>query len=119
MPFADIDDYLATVPEPHRSTLIVLRKRIHTALPGAQEFITYNLPTFKREGHSIAGFGAFKRHCSYFPMSGSVLDQLGDDLEGFTTSRGALQFPTDKPLSQALVRKLVRTRLANVAERGH
>ncbi|MEI6374773.1 MAG: DUF1801 domain-containing protein [Actinomycetes bacterium] len=119
MPFADIDDYLATVPEPHRSTLLVLRKRIHTALPGAVECITYNLPTFKRDGHSIAGFGAFTRHCSYFPMSGAVLDMLGDEIEGFTTSRGTLRFPPDKPLSQVLVRKLVRTRLANVAERGY
>ncbi len=118
MPFADIDDYLATVPEPHRSTLIVLRKRIHTALPGAVECITYNIPTLKRGGHSIAGFAAFKRHCSYFPMSGAVLDKLGDEIEGFTTSRGTLQFPSDKPLSQALVRRLVRTRLADVDERG-
>jgi uncharacterized protein YdhG (YjbR/CyaY superfamily) len=110
-----IDEYLDEVPEPQRATLIVVRDRIRKILPMAEECITYQLPTWKVDGHSVAGIGSWKNHCSYFPMSGSVLPQLADELAEFSQSKGALRFPIDKPLSVRLLRLLISTRQAEIA----
>ena len=107
----DIDDYLASLEEPKRSTLAALRRSILDVLPGAEQCISYGLPAFRVQGKVIAGFGAFKNHLSYLPHSGSVFPELGDELASYKASSGALQFPVDAPLSNALVRKLVTTRL--------
>ena len=108
----DIDDYLAGIEEPKKRTLQALRRTILEVLPDAEQCITYNLPTFKVNGKAVAGFAAFKNHCSYFPMSGSVLPELRDDVARYKTSSGALQFATDRPLPKRLVKKLIRVRLA-------
>jgi uncharacterized protein YdhG (YjbR/CyaY superfamily) len=107
-----IDDYLSRIEEPKKSTLESIRKIILEIFPEAEQCITYGVPTFKVGGKAVAGFAAYKNHCSYFPMSGSVLKQLADELAGYKTSRGALQFPVDKPLAKALVRKLIKSRIA-------
>ena len=113
-----VDDYLAGVPSLHRETLNVVRARIHAALPTAEECIKYGVPAFTVDGASVAGFAAYTRHCSYFPMSGGVLGQLGDALSGYATSKGTLKFAPDSPLPADLVNLLVRTRLDEIAERG-
>ena len=118
MPKNVVDAYLAATPEPHRATLAALRKTIRAALPGCEECITYNIPTFKVAGSSIAGFAAYKDHCSYFPMSGSVLGELEAEVAKYETSRGTLRFAKDKPLPAGLVRKLIKTRLRDVAARA-
>ena len=110
-----IDEYLEAVGEPHRSTLLVVRDRIRTLLPSSEECITYALPTWKVDGHSVAGIGAWKNHCSYFPMSGSVLPQLAEEFAAYTQSKGALRFPVDTPLSVKQLRLLIRTRQAEIA----
>ena len=107
----EIDRYLAGVEEPKRTTLEQLRRTIHEVAPRAEEGIAYGAPAFRLHGKVIAGFAAFKNHLSYLPHSGSVLDELGGDLKGYNTSKGALQFPIDKPLSKALVKKLIAARL--------
>lgn len=114
----DIDAYLATVPEPQRTTLQVVRDRLRAALPGAEECITYGVPTFRQDGRKLAGFASAKNHCSYFPMSGEVLPRVADLIEGFSTSRGTLRFPVDQPLSARLVRALVQARRDDIAARG-
>ena len=107
----EIDDYLASLEEPKRSTLTSLRLSILGIIPEAEQCISYGLPAFRVQGKVIAGFGAFKNHLSYLPHSGSVFPELGDELAKYKTSSGALQFPVDAPLSKALVEKLVTTRL--------
>jgi uncharacterized protein YdhG (YjbR/CyaY superfamily) len=113
-----VDAYLATVPEPQRSTLKALRKTILAALPGAEECIAYGFPCYKVDGKGIAGFASFKNHCSYLPMSGAVLETMADALTRYEYSQGALRFPIDKPLPAALVKKLIKSRLRDVAERA-
>jgi uncharacterized protein YdhG (YjbR/CyaY superfamily) len=81
-------------------------------IPEAEQCITYQIPTFKVDGKGIAGFAAFKKHCSYFPMSGSVFNQLKQEVEKYKTSSGALQFAIDQPLPKSLVRKLIKVRFA-------
>lgn len=111
---SSIDEYLAKVPEPAHSTLQKLRATILAAAPkGTVETIAYGMPAFKFNKH-IAGFAAFKNHCSYFPMSGKVTETLSAELTKYTTSKGTLQFPLDKPLPASLVKKLIQARLAEI-----
>jgi len=107
----EIDDYLAPLEEPKRSTLSALRRSILDVIPEAEQCISYGLPAFRVQGKVIAGFGAFKNHLSYLPHSGSIFPVLGDELAKYKTSSGALQFPVDATLPKALVKKLVTTRL--------
>ena len=107
-----IDEYLATLDEPKRSTLQNLRQTILDIVPEAEQCISYGMPAFKLRGKAIAGFAAFKTHLSYLPHSGSVLGELPDDVSKYVTSKGALQFPSDTPLPKALVKKLISVRIS-------
>jgi uncharacterized protein YdhG (YjbR/CyaY superfamily) len=108
---AEIDRYLEQLEEPKRSTLECLRDSILRVIPDAEQGISYGMPAFRVNGQVIAGFAAFKNHLSYLPHSGSVLDQLADELAGYSMSKGALRFPIDTPLPDDLVEKLISTRL--------
>jgi uncharacterized protein YdhG (YjbR/CyaY superfamily) len=108
---ADIDAYLARLEEPARSTLQQVRKAILQVVPEAEEGLAYRAPAFKVRGKTVAGFAAFENHLSYLPHSGSVLAELGDDLAGYETSKGALKFAIDKPLPKRLVKKLIDGRM--------
>jgi uncharacterized protein YdhG (YjbR/CyaY superfamily) len=106
-----VDEYLALVPEPARTTLAKIRATIRTAAPKeATEGISYGMPMFKYKG-MLAGFAAFSKHCSLFPGAGPIAE-LQDELRGFPISKGTIQFPMDKPLSASLVKKLVKARIA-------
>jgi uncharacterized protein YdhG (YjbR/CyaY superfamily) len=96
--------------EPKRSTLEELRRRILHVIPDAEQCISYGMPVFKVEGKVIAGFAAFKNHLSYLPRSGSVLSELADDISGYESTPGALRFPIDRPLPNALVKKLMNSK---------
>ena len=115
----DMDEYLAHVPEPARTTLNKVRAAIWSVVPAeTTEGISYGIPTFKYKGGLVA-FAAFKNHCSFFPMGSSVLDAFEKELKGFRVSKGTLHFPLDKPLPATLVKKIVRARIAeNKARRG-
>jgi uncharacterized protein YdhG (YjbR/CyaY superfamily) len=107
----EIDEYLDGLAEPKRTTLARLRQTILDILPESEQGISYGLPAFKVEGKTIAGFAAFKNHLSYLPHSGSVFPELSDELQGYTTSTGALRFGVDEPLPAPLVQKLIAVRL--------
>ncbi len=111
MSVAEIDDYLASLEEPKRSTLGTVRDTILSIIPDAEQGISYGMPAFKVRGKTIAGFAAFKKHLAYLPHSGSVIAELRDDLEGYESTAGSLHFPIDTPLPEALVRKLLETRM--------
>ena len=108
---AEVDDYLAGVDEPKRSTLEELRRRILAVIPDAEECISYGTPAFRVDGKVVAGFAAFRAHLSYLPHSGSVLSELESDLGDYRRSSGALQFPIDTPLPSPLVRQLIEVRM--------
>ena len=105
------DDYMALQPEPQRSTLLSMASCLRTILPSAQERMSYGMPAFAVDGTSIAGLAGFKKHCSYFPHSGAVLEQLTAELAGYDFDPGTLRFAVDAPLPTALLRKLVAVRL--------
>jgi uncharacterized protein YdhG (YjbR/CyaY superfamily) len=106
----EVDDYLAQAPEPHRSTLGELRRILRELLPEAEEGLSYGVPVFKENGKAIAGYAYFKKHCSYFPHSGSVLPGMAAELGDYEWSKGTLKFPPDRPLPKELVRRLVDVR---------
>jgi uncharacterized protein YdhG (YjbR/CyaY superfamily) len=110
----EVDNYLRDVDEPKRSTLEALRRSILEVIPEAEQVISYRVPAFRVRGAIVAGFAAFKNHLSYLPFSGSVLAQLGDELEGYAMTKSALHFPVDRPLPQALVKKLIEVRLGEL-----
>jgi uncharacterized protein YdhG (YjbR/CyaY superfamily) len=113
-----INDYLAALDEPKRTTLQKLRQTILGVMPDAEECISYGMPAFRLQGKVIAGFAAFKNHLAYLPHSGSIFTELSDDLAGYKSTPGSLHFPIDKPLPKALVKKLIAARLKEVRGRA-
>lgn len=110
----EIDEYLAKVAEPGRTTLQELRERIVSIIPKAEQGISYQVPAFRLHGKVVAGFAAFKNHLGYLPFSGAVFPQLRDELTGYVTTSGSLHFPLDKPLPKRLVKKLIDVRVKQV-----
>jgi len=106
-----VEEYLLALDEPKQSTLRQVRQAILNVIPEAEECMSYGLPAFRIRGKVIAGFAAFKNHLSYLPHSGSVITEVGAQAAPYATTKGALHFPVDKPLSEALVRQLVTVRL--------
>ena len=108
----NVDEYLAGLPEPARTTLKRVRAVIRSVVPvETTEVISYGIPTFKYKRPLVA-FAAFRDHCSFFPLGSSVLDAFAEDLKPFRVSKGTLHFPLDRPLPTALVKKIVRARIA-------
>jgi uncharacterized protein YdhG (YjbR/CyaY superfamily) len=108
----DIDGYLAAVEPRRRATLQKLRRTIRKIVPKAVECISYSMPAFRMDGRVVAGFLATSKGCSYFPFSGSTLGTLAADVAGYSRTKSALHFAADKPLPPALVRKLIKARIA-------
>lgn len=106
-----VDEYIAGIPEPARGTLKQIQAAIRSAVPAeASEGISYGIPAFKHNG-VLVWFAAFKNHCSFFPTA-SVIEAFKDELEGFSTSKGTIHFPIDRPLPLGLIKKMVKARVA-------
>ena len=107
----DVDEYMASVPEPARTTLSKMRATIRSAVPPeATEVISYRMPAFRHNG-VLVWFAAFSDHCSLFPTA-AIIEKFKNELKPFSTSKGTIQFPTNKPLPMALIKKLVKARVA-------
>jgi uncharacterized protein YdhG (YjbR/CyaY superfamily) len=104
------DGYLAALGADKRAALETLRRAIRAAAPEAEECISYGVPAFRLNGRFLVALAAAAHHCSFYP--GSAVQDFGADLEGFETSKGTVRFQPAKPLPSALVRKLVKARLA-------
>ena|SRR5678816_3870058 len=103
------DDYLAAVTEDKRRALQKLRRAIKTAVPKAEECISYQVPAFRLNGKFLVAYGAATNHCAFYP--GSTVKALKDELKGYDTSKGTIRFSANQPLPSALVRKLVKLRI--------
>ena len=107
-----VEGYLSTAPEPQRTTLKKVRATIQSVLPeDAVEVIRYGIPCVKYHG-MLLGYGAFAGHCSLFGMSGTLLGPMKEDLKKYSTSKGTIRFPVDKPLPATLIKRLVRAAIA-------
>jgi len=107
----NVDEYIVRVPEPARSRLEDMSAVIRSAVPAeAVEIISYQIPAFKTK-KVLVWFAAFAEHCSLFPTA-SVIEEFKDELAGFAISKGTVQFPISKALPTALIKKLVKARVA-------
>ena len=107
-----IDECLAGSGADQRAALEKLRKTIQAAAPKAQECISYGLAAFRLDGKPLVAFGATAKHCAFYPMSSTTVAAHQDDLKDYDTSKGTIRFQADQPLPTALVRKLVKARIA-------
>jgi uncharacterized protein YdhG (YjbR/CyaY superfamily) len=107
-----IDDYLKSLPEDRRGALAELRTKIRSIIPNAEECISYRIPAFRLNGVVVAGFCATAKGCSYFPFSGSTLKSLARDVGSYDQTKGSLHFSSEESLPTALVRKLIKARIA-------
>jgi uncharacterized protein YdhG (YjbR/CyaY superfamily) len=109
-----IDEYLASVNANHRDALQKIREVIHAVAPNAEECISYGIPAFRLNGRSLVFFGAWANHCALYPGSAATLKKFRNELRDFQTSKGTLRFSPDNPLPVALVKKLIKARVAQI-----
>lgn len=111
---ASVDEYLAGVQEPGRGALGKMRSAIRSAVPRESiEVISYGIPAFKHDV-VLVWYAAFADHCSLFPTA-AVIEKFKKELKGFSTSKGTIHFPLDKPLPSVLIKKLVKARVARAS----
>jgi uncharacterized protein YdhG (YjbR/CyaY superfamily) len=114
---ATVDEYLATISGPARSALVKIRAAIRSAAPPeAIETISYRMPALRTKKGVLVWFAAFSNHCSLFPTA-AVIEVFKDDLKNFSTSKGTIHFPTEKPLPIALIKKIVKARVRQVEKK--
>jgi uncharacterized protein YdhG (YjbR/CyaY superfamily) len=106
-----IDDYLARVSVRQRAALEKLRRDIKAAVPSAEECISYDMPGFRLGSRVLVIFGAAKNHCAFYPGAEPIREHQ-DELAGYDLAKGTIRFPAEKPLPTRLVKKLVKTRVA-------
>lgn len=111
-----IDEYLAPLSDEKRAALEKLRAAIKAAAPNAEECISYDIPGFRLGGRLLVSFGAAAKHCAFYPGAHPV-NAHKDELEAYDSDKGTIRFRPDRPLPAALVRKLVRTRIAEYTAR--
>jgi uncharacterized protein YdhG (YjbR/CyaY superfamily) len=109
-PAKDIDTYIALQPENLQPYLQLLRQAIREAAPEAEEVISYKMPAFRYHG-MLVGFAAARNHFGFYPWNGHTVADFKADLAGYTTTKGSIHFPKNKPVPVALVKKIVKQRV--------
>ena len=112
----NVEEYLARIPEPSRNILAEMRAAIRSAVPReATETISYGIPALRTDKGILVWFAAFSDHCSLFPTA-SVIAEFRNELKDFRTSKGTIHFPSEKSLPVALIKKIVKARVAENKE---
>ena len=111
-----VNKYISNLPIEQQIALERVRQIIKNTVPEAQEYLSYKMPAYHFHG-MIGGFAAFKNHCSFFPWDSKTIDVFKDELTGFKTSAGTIQFTLEKPLSEELLQKILRYRVASNLEK--
>ena len=111
-----INQHIAEFPKETQQLLELLRMTIRKAAPKAEEVISYNMPAFKYNG-MLVWFAGYKNHIGFYPSSTPIV-VFKDQLKKYKTSKGAIQFPLDKPLPLALITKIVKFRIKQNLEKA-
>lgn len=115
---ANVDDYLAGLPDDRRTGMSLLRETINAAAPEATETIAYAMPALRSHGGQfLVSYDAYKNHYSLFPATDAMIQKLGDELAPFLSGRGTIRFPADQPIPTRLVTKIITIRVAENAAR--
>jgi len=109
-----VDAYLALQPEAFRRSLQTLRDAIQAVVPDAEETFVYGVPGFKLDGKPLVCYAGFKNHCGFYPMSPAVIRAHSSELKGYEVSEGTIRFQPETMLSTTLIKKLVKSRMAEI-----
>lgn len=110
-----IDEFLSQLDADKRKALGKLRKTIKGIVPGAEECISYGMPAFRYEGRMLVWFGAGAHHCAFYP--GGVVQRYNNELKGFKTGKGTIQFQPGHPIPVGLIKRIVKDRIAENRKR--
>jgi uncharacterized protein YdhG (YjbR/CyaY superfamily) len=113
---AEVTAHLKKFDKPQRDALQAVRLIIAESLPDAEEVIKYGIPTFAIDGKGIIGFDGFKNHNSIFPYSGAINTRLKSELANYEQTKGSIHFAKEKPMPKALLKKIIKERLKQIAE---
>ncbi len=114
--YESMDEYINTFPEDVRKILTSIRQTIKETAPEAQEAIKYQMPTFTLYGGNLVHFAAFKHHIGFYPTPTGV-EEFKKDLSRYKGAKGSVQFPLDQPMPLPLIRRIVKYRVKEIAER--
>jgi uncharacterized protein YdhG (YjbR/CyaY superfamily) len=116
--FKSVDEYIASQPEVVQDVLKRVRSTICKAVPGAEETITYRIPTYKLNGRAVLYFAGWKQHYSLYPSTDHVVAAFKDDLAKYEVSKGTIRFPLSEPVPVKLIEGIAKVRAKEVAARG-
>ena len=116
--FKSVDQYIASQPATQQDTLASVRGAIRTALPKAEEVISYQIPAYKLPGGVVLYFAGWKQHYSIYPATASVVTKFKDELSGYKLSKGTIRFPLSEPVPVKLIARIAKFRAKEVAARS-
>lgn len=114
--FKTVDEYFSSFPESIREILEVMRSTIKQEAPNAQEVISYNMPAFKAHG-VLVYYAAHQGHIGFYPTS-TPIEIFKQELSTYKFSKGAIQFPIDRPMPVDLISRMVKFRVQQDAEKA-
>jgi uncharacterized protein YdhG (YjbR/CyaY superfamily) len=114
--FKSVDEYVASHPEDVRAVLLRVRSVIRKAVPGAEEVISYQIPSYKRHGGYVVYFAGWKEHYSLYPATAHLVAAFKDELAAYKVSKGTIRFPLSEPVPVKLIGRIAKF-LAKEAER--
>ena len=117
--YTSVDDYLASQPGQARATLTRVRDAIRKAIASAEETISYQIPTYKVDGVAAIYFAGWKEHFSIYPVTRTMLADLGDDLAPYTIAKGTIRFELSDPVPVRLISRIARHRAKEAAAKLH
>jgi uncharacterized protein YdhG (YjbR/CyaY superfamily) len=106
-----IDEYIAGFPKETQPVLEEIRTTIQKAAPEAEDIISYDMPTFTLGGSYLIYFAGWKKHVALYPVSGALLEELGEELSKYKGTKGSVHFPLDKPMPLDLITRIVKIRM--------
>jgi uncharacterized protein YdhG (YjbR/CyaY superfamily) len=113
--FKSVDEYLATKPVAVQRTLGRMRRIIRKALPGAEEVISYQIPAYRLNGRVVIYFAGWTEHVSIYPVTGPLVEALGERVKPYVASKGTLRFPLSKPIPERLIARVATLRAREAA----
>lgn len=116
--FRSVDEYIAAQPAEVRGILESVRAAIRSAIPKAEEFISYKIPAYRQPGGTVIFFAGWKKHWSLYPSTEAVVSALGDALTPYEVKKGTIRFPLDKPVPTALIARIARLRAEEVSAKA-